>query len=78
MRLGPNEDVEWLKRGFTTVEDNYEDGLPFVPIFSPVSAVILHSSPCLIIQTAMLPYVHGLILMAMDFLMQVKALYPWL
>lgn len=37
MRLGPNEDVEWLKRGFTTVEDNYEDGIPFVPIFSPVS-----------------------------------------
>jgi len=36
MRLGPNEDVEWLKRGFTTVEDNYEDGLAFVPIFSPV------------------------------------------
>jgi hypothetical protein len=29
LQLGPNEDVEWLK-GFTTVEDNYEDGLPFV------------------------------------------------
>jgi hypothetical protein len=35
MKLGANEDVEWLKRGFTTVEDNYEDGLPFVPIFAP-------------------------------------------
>ncbi|MEP7377569.1 MAG: T9SS type A sorting domain-containing protein [Chitinophagaceae bacterium] len=35
MQLGPNEDVEWLKKGFTTVEDNYEDALPFVPIFSP-------------------------------------------
>ena len=33
--LGGNEDVEWLKKGLTTVEDNYEDGLPFVPIFSP-------------------------------------------
>ena len=33
--LGANEDVEWLKKGVTTVEDNYEDGLPFVPIFSP-------------------------------------------
>jgi hypothetical protein len=32
--LGPNEDVEWLKRGFTTVEDNFEDGIAFVPIFS--------------------------------------------
>ena len=37
MILGPNEDVEWLKKGFTTVEDNYEDGLAFVPIFSPPS-----------------------------------------
>lgn len=36
MRLGPAEDVEWLKRGFTTVEDNFEDGLAFVPIFSPL------------------------------------------
>lgn len=34
MRLGPNEDVEWLKRGFTTVEDNFEDGLAFVPVFA--------------------------------------------
>lgn len=30
--LGPNEDVEWLKRGFTTVEDNFEDGLSFIPL----------------------------------------------
>lgn len=37
MMLGPAEDVEWLKRGFTTVEDNYEDGLSFVPIFSPIT-----------------------------------------
>ena len=37
LRLGPNEDVEWLKRGLTTVEDNFEDGLPFVPIFAPPS-----------------------------------------
>jgi hypothetical protein len=37
LRLGGNEDVEWLKRGLTTVEDNYEDGLPFVPLFSPNS-----------------------------------------
>lgn len=37
LRLGPNEDVEWLKKGFTTVEDLYEDGLAFVPIFSPAS-----------------------------------------
>lgn len=37
MQLGAAEDVEWLKRGFTTVEDNFEDGLPFVPIFSPSS-----------------------------------------
>jgi GEVED domain/Secretion system C-terminal sorting domain len=37
LQLGANEDVEWLKKGFTTVEDNYEDGLPFVPIFSPPS-----------------------------------------
>ncbi len=35
--LGGNEDVEWLKKGFTTVEDNYEDGLPFVPLFSPTA-----------------------------------------
>ncbi len=35
MMLGPNEDVEWLKKGLTTVEDTYEDGLSFVPIFSP-------------------------------------------
>ncbi|MGK2860771.1 MAG: GEVED domain-containing protein [Chitinophagaceae bacterium] len=35
MILGNDEDVEWLKRGLTTVEDNYEDGLAFVPIFSP-------------------------------------------
>jgi hypothetical protein len=34
MILGPAEDVEWLKRGFTTVEDNFEDGISFVPIFS--------------------------------------------
>jgi hypothetical protein len=41
MRLGPNEDLEWLKKGFTTVEDNYEDGLAFVPIFSPFSGTYL-------------------------------------
>lgn len=35
LQLGANEDVEWLKKGFTTVEDNYEDCLPFVPILSP-------------------------------------------
>jgi hypothetical protein len=35
MRLGPDEDLEWLKKGFTTIEDNFEDGLAFVPIFSP-------------------------------------------
>ncbi len=35
MILGNDEDVEWLKRGLTTVEDNFEDGLAFVPIFSP-------------------------------------------
>ena len=32
--LGPGEDVEWLKKGFTSTEDTYEDGLAFVPIFS--------------------------------------------
>jgi hypothetical protein len=37
MILGGNEDVEWLKKGVTTVEDNYEDGLSFVPIFSPIN-----------------------------------------
>lgn len=37
MMLGPNEDVEWLKKGFTTVEDNFEDGLSFIPLFSPSS-----------------------------------------
>lgn len=37
MVLGNDIDVEWLKRGFTTVEDNYEDGLSFVPILSPVT-----------------------------------------
>lgn len=37
MVLGDQEDVEWLKRGFTTTEDNYEDGLSFVPILSPVT-----------------------------------------
>lgn len=37
MILGANEDVEWLKRGFTTVEDNFEDGLSFVPILSPAT-----------------------------------------
>jgi hypothetical protein len=41
MRLGPDEDLEWLKKGFTTIEDNYEDGLAFVPIFSPVSGSYL-------------------------------------
>jgi hypothetical protein len=35
MRLGPDEDVEWLKKGLTSVEDTYEDGLAFVPLFSP-------------------------------------------
>lgn len=35
LQLGANEDVEWLKRGTTTTEDNYEDGLSFVPIYSP-------------------------------------------
>lgn len=34
MRLGADEDVEWLKRGFTTVEDNFEDGLAFVPLYT--------------------------------------------
>lgn len=34
LRLGPAEDVEWLKRGFTTVEDNFEDGLTFVPVLA--------------------------------------------
>src|SRR5690606_3834674 len=37
MILGDDEDVEWLKKGFTTVEDNHEDGLAFVPVFSPAS-----------------------------------------
>jgi hypothetical protein len=37
MKLGPDEDVEWLKKGVTTVEDTYEDGLAFVPIFSPLT-----------------------------------------
>ncbi len=37
MILGANEDVEWLKKGFTTVEDNFEDGLAFVPLFAPAS-----------------------------------------
>jgi hypothetical protein len=41
LRLGPDEDLEWLKRGVTTVEDNYEDGLAFVPIFSPGSGTYL-------------------------------------
>jgi hypothetical protein len=38
MILGADEDVEWLKRGVTTVEDNHEDGLAFVPIFSPANS----------------------------------------
>jgi len=37
MILGAAEDVEWLKKGFTTTEDNYEDGLSFVPIYSPIT-----------------------------------------
>jgi len=37
LRLGPAEDLEWLKKGFTTIEDNFEDGLAFVPIFSPLN-----------------------------------------
>lgn len=41
LRLGPNEDLEWLKRGVTTVEDNFEDGLDFVPIFSPGTGTYL-------------------------------------
>lgn len=41
LRLGPAEDLEWLKRGVTTVEDNFEDGLAFVPIFSPASGKYL-------------------------------------
>ncbi|HLG40422.1 MAG TPA: GEVED domain-containing protein [Chitinophagaceae bacterium] len=41
MRLGPDEDVEWLKKGVTSVEDTFEDGLAFVPIFSPISASYL-------------------------------------
>lgn len=36
--LGRGEDVEWLKRGLTTVEDSLEDGITFVPIFSPSNA----------------------------------------
>lgn len=35
MILGPQEDVEWLKKGFTTIEDRYEDGLLFLPLYSP-------------------------------------------
>ncbi|MBL7743113.1 MAG: T9SS type A sorting domain-containing protein [Chitinophagaceae bacterium] len=37
MILGPAEDVEWLKKGLTSVEDTFEDGLAFVPIFSPIT-----------------------------------------
>jgi len=41
MRLGPNEDLEWLKKGLTSVEDTYEDGLAFVPIFAASSGTYL-------------------------------------
>jgi len=44
MRLGPNEDVEWLKKGLTSVEDTYEDGLAFVPIFTPSSGYLAQVS----------------------------------
>ena len=44
MRLGPNEDVEWLKKGLTSVEDTYEDGLAFVPIFTPASGYLAQVS----------------------------------
>jgi hypothetical protein len=37
LRLGPAEDVEWLKRGLTTVEDNFEDALSTVPVFDPAA-----------------------------------------
>lgn len=37
LKLGADEDVEWLKKGVTTVEDNYEDGLTFVPIFGSMT-----------------------------------------
>jgi hypothetical protein len=44
LRLGPNEDIEWLKKGFTTVEDLYEDGLTFVPLFTPSSGYLAQVS----------------------------------
>jgi hypothetical protein len=44
LQLGADEDVEWLKKGFTTIEDNYEDGLSFVPIYSPINSSYLISA----------------------------------
>jgi hypothetical protein len=36
LKLGPEVNVEWLKRGLTTYDDDYDDGLPYgVPILSP-------------------------------------------
>ncbi|MFD2918150.1 GEVED domain-containing protein [Terrimonas rubra] len=36
LKLGPDVNVEWLKRGLTTYDDDYDDGLPYgVPILSP-------------------------------------------
>ncbi len=36
LKMGPDVNVEWLKRGLTTYDDDYDDGLPYgVPILSP-------------------------------------------
>jgi hypothetical protein len=47
MILGPGEDVEWLKRGFTTTEDNFEDGLSFVPIFTTATGTYQCQVTCM-------------------------------
>jgi len=36
LKIGDEINVEWLKRGLTTYDDDYDDGLPYgVPILSP-------------------------------------------
>ncbi len=35
LRLGPGVNVEWLKRGVTSTEDQFDDGLLYVPILAP-------------------------------------------
>lgn len=35
LRIGSNVSIEWLKRGVAATNDNFDDGISFVPVLSP-------------------------------------------